>query len=194
VSAPALVYLHGFRSSPRSAKAIQLGAAVAALPAAIRPKLIVPALPDRPARAMETIDAVAAGCDQSQLCFIGSSLGGFYATVAAERLGTRAVLINPAVCPDEELRPHAGVQTNLHTGAAFEVTDAHFAELRAMRLARITRPERYWLFVETGDEVLDYREAVAYYAGALQEVVRGGDHSLVTFPERIPDIVEWAAS
>jgi predicted esterase YcpF (UPF0227 family) len=42
--------------------------------------------------------------------------------------------------------------------------------------------------------VLDYREAVAYYAGALQDVVRGGDHTLVTFPERIPDIVEWALS
>jgi predicted esterase YcpF (UPF0227 family) len=191
VSAPALVYLHGFRSSPRSAKAIQLGAAVAALPAAIRPKLIVPALPDRPARAMETIDAVAAGCDRSQLCFIGSSLGGFYATVAAERLGARAVLINPAVCPDEELRPHAGVQTNLHTGAAFEVTDAHFAELRAMRLARITRPERYFLLVQTGDEVLDFRRAVAFYAGAYQLVQGGGDHAFVGFDLQLPAILRF---
>jgi hypothetical protein len=35
---------------------------------------------------------------------------------------------------------------------------------------------------------------VTFYAGALQEVVRGGDHSLVSFPERVPDIVEWARS
>ena len=61
-------------------------------------------------------------------------------------------------------------------------------------MAAITRPERYWLFVETGDEVLDYREAVAFYDGALQEVVRGGDHALSSFPERIPDIVDWAAT
>ena len=58
----------------------------------------------------------------------------------------------------------------------------------------ITRPERSWLFVETGDEVLDYREAVEYYAGALQEVVQGGDHTLTSFPHRIPEIVEWARS
>jgi predicted esterase YcpF (UPF0227 family) len=48
--------------------------------------------------------------------------------------------------------------------------------------------------VETADEVLDYREAVAFYAGALQEVVRGGDHSLVSFPEYIPEIATWAQS
>jgi predicted esterase YcpF (UPF0227 family) len=48
--------------------------------------------------------------------------------------------------------------------------------------------------VETGDDVLDYREAVDYYAGALQEVVQGGDHTLTCFAERIPDIVDWAAT
>jgi hypothetical protein len=42
--------------------------------------------------------------------------------------------------------------------------------------------------------VLDYREAVAYYEGALHSVTRGGDHSLTTFPEHVPDIVEWAKS
>ena len=68
----------------------------------------------------------------------------------------------------------------------------HVEELRALDPAAITRPERYWLFVETGDEVLDYREAVAYYAGATQEVVRGGDHTLTCFPERVPDLVDWA--
>ena len=36
--------------------------------------------------------------------------------------------------------PYAASQTNLYTGAAFEVTDAHFDELRALRVARITRP------------------------------------------------------
>ncbi|MGZ5071816.1 MAG: YqiA/YcfP family alpha/beta fold hydrolase, partial [Usitatibacter sp.] len=41
---------------------------------------------------------------------------------------------------------------------------------------------------------LDYREAVAFYEGALQTVVRGGDHTLVSFPEHVPDIVEWARS
>jgi predicted esterase YcpF (UPF0227 family) len=133
-AAQAIVYLHGFRSSPASAKAGQLRAAIAALDVASRPALFVPELSHRPALAMAEIDRIAAGCDPAHLCFVGSSLGGFYAIVAAERHGARAVLINPAIRPDEALATHAGVQTNLYTGAAFEVTTGHFAELRSMRV------------------------------------------------------------
>ena len=92
IDAPTIVYLHGFRSSPASAKAGQLRAAVAALDAASRPALFVPELSHQPQRAMAEIDRLAAGRDPARLCFVGSSLGGFYAMVAAERYGARAVL------------------------------------------------------------------------------------------------------
>jgi len=189
----AIVYLHGFRSSPASAKAAQLRAAIAALDAKTRPALFVPELPHRPALAMAEIDRIAAGRDPARLCFVGSSLGGFYAIVAAERHGARAVLVNPAIRPDEALAAHAGVQTNLYTGAAFEVTAAHFAEVRAMRVARITRPDHVFLLVETGDELLDYREAVAFCGGAWQFVRGGGDHAFQAFAEQIPAILRFVA-
>ena len=110
-----------------------------------------------------------------ELTIVGSSLGGYYATHLAERCGARAVLINPAVRPFDDLAPFAGTQTNLYTGEAFEVIEAHFAELRALRVARITRPERYFLLVRTGDEILDWREAVAFY-GARGSTCGRGDH------------------
>jgi uncharacterized protein len=191
MTAPTLVYLHGFRSSPASVKATRLAALVAALPLAVRPALIVPALDHRPARAMAAIDAIAAAHDPRRLAFVGSSLGGFYATVAAERYAARAALINPAIRPDVDLRPHAGVQLDLHTGAAFDVTDAHFDELAAMRVRRVTRPERYFLLVQTGDEVLDYRQAVAFYAGAFQYVEGGGDHAFAGFDAQVPAILRF---
>jgi predicted esterase YcpF (UPF0227 family) len=184
------VYLHGFRSSPASAKGRRFAAAVAALPPDVRPALSIPELADRPARAMEVVDALVER-GPAPVCVIGSSLGGFYATVAAERHGVRAVVINPAVKPDVDLGDHAGFQTNLHTGARFEVTPAHFDELRALRIARITRPERYFLLVQTGDEVLDYRQAVSFYAGAFQFVQGGGDHSFVGFDAQIPAILAF---
>jgi uncharacterized protein len=186
-----LVYLHGFRSSPASAKASAVRAAVTRIEPALRPRLEVPALPDRPAQAMEAIDRLAAGCDPSGLGFIGSSLGGFYATVAAERYGARAVLINPTVCPDEDLRDQIGPRRNLYTGATFEVTDAHFDELRALRVLRITRPERYFLLAQSGDEVLDYRQAVRFYAGAWQFVQGGGDHGFVQFDAQLPAVFRF---
>src|SRR5512135_190705 len=188
-----IVYLHGFRSSPHSAKATQLAKAVAALPAARRPILHIPELPHRPAQAMARIAAIAATVDPERLCFVGSSLGGFYATSAAERFGASAVLINPAVRPWEDLRAHAGTQTNMHTGETFEVTDAHFTELRAIATARITRPSRYLLLVQTGDEVLDYRQAIDFYAGASQCVQGGGDHAFSGFEAQIPPILGFCA-
>ena len=154
----------------------------------------MPELHHRPSRALEQIATTCDGVAAADLTFVGSSLGGFYATVMAERLGCRAALINPAVHPHRHFEKYLGPQKNLYTGEAFVLTPEHVEELRAADPPAISRPERYWLFVETGDEVLDYREAVAYYAGALQEVVRGGDHSLVSFPEYLPEIVAWANS
>jgi len=139
---------------------------------------------------MEMVDALVER-GSAPICVIGSSLGGFYATLAAERHGARAVVINPAVRPDLDLRAHAGPQTNLHTGARFEVTAAHFDELRAMRVGRISRPDRYFLLVRTGDEVLDYRQAVAFYAGAWQFVQGGGDHAFAGFEAQIPAILAF---
>lgn len=154
----------------------------------------VPALHHRPAQAFAQVMAACAEVAPGDLTLVGSSLGGFYATVAAERIGCRAALLNPAVRPHRHFERYLGPQENLYTGERFVLTREHCDELRALDVAAITRPERYWLFVETADEVLDYREAVSFYAGALQEVVRGGDHALVSFPEHIPEIVEWARS
>ncbi len=190
---PTIVYLHGFRSSPQSAKATRLAQAVAALPAGLRPVLHIPELPHRPSLAMAAIAGVAAAVDPARLCFVGSSLGGFYATCAAERCGARAVLINPAVRPWEDLRTHAGTQANLYTGETFAVTGEHFAELRALAVSRITRPDRYLLLVQSGDEVLDYRQAIAFYAGAWQCVEGGGDHAFSGFDAQIPAILRFCA-
>ena len=186
----AIVYLHGFRSSPASIKATRLREFVEALSSP--PLLHVPALHHRPSIAMQAVVDWVERHSNSDVAFIGSSLGGFYATHLAERFGARAVMINPAVQPYDALAPALGAQTNLYTGEAFEVTQEHMDELRAMAVARITRPDRYFLLVETGDEVLDYREAVAFYAGANQFVRGGGDHTFTDFDAQLAAIVRFA--
>ena len=148
-----------------------------------------PALPPLADDALHAVEPLLA----KKPCLLGSSLGGFYATYLAEKHDLKAVLINPAIDPHVGLRAYLGPQKNLHTGEPYELTEAHLRQWQALYVPRLT-PRRYLLIVETGDEVLDYREAVDYYAGALHEVVQGGDHSLMSFPEYIPDIVEWAKS
>jgi predicted esterase YcpF (UPF0227 family) len=188
-----VIYLHGFRSSPASIKATRLRGYVDAIPASERPTLHVPELTHRPARAVSDVAGwVDKNARAASVTFVGSSLGGFYATHLAERFGARAVLINPAIHPERDLQSWRGTQTNLYTGAPFEVTLAHFDELQALAVPRITRPDRYFLLVETGDEVLDYREAVAYYGGAYQYVRGGGDHTFTDFEAQIPAILHFA--
>jgi hypothetical protein len=196
MATPTILYLHGFVSSPRSAKAQLFARAVAALPPAVRPRLHVPQLPFAPAAAIAGlaawIDAEQGAEAPAALTIVGSSLGGYYATVLAERYGVRAALINPTTRPYDDLRPYAGPQENPYTGERFDVPPASFAELAQMKVARITRPERYFLLQRSGDELLDWREAVAFYAGAAQYVAGGGDHGWVDFATEIPPILRFA--
>jgi hypothetical protein len=186
-----LVYLHGFISSRASRKAVMLGDYLRRNAPEITYR--VPELHHQPARAIaqvrEACDAARAAAD---LLVVGSSLGGFYATVAAEATGCRAVVINPAVHPHRHFERYLGPQRNLYTGEAFDLTRQHVAELASLDPPCITHPERYWLLAETGDEVLDYREGVAFFAGARQSVAPGGDHSLQGFAGFMPAIVAWA--
>ncbi len=186
-----ILYLHGFISSPASRKAVMLGDYLRGQAPDV--EYLVPALHHRPAQAISQVEERCRGKGPGRRSsLVGSSLGGFYATVAAERIGCRAVVLNPAVHPHRHFERYLGPQENLYTGERFDLTPEHVAELEALDPPAITRPERYWLIVETADEVLDYRDAVAYYAGAFQSVVQGGDHSLASFPEFVPDIVAWA--
>jgi hypothetical protein len=191
-NAHTVIYLHGLNSSPGSVKARALGNAIAALPEPQRPRYFVPQLSHRPAEAMRAVRAWIAARDTTLLTLVGSSLGGYYATYLAELYDVKAVLINPAVRPYENLVPYLGLQRNLYTGEEYGLTREHFAELEALKVTRITRAERYLLLVQTGDEVLDWREAVAFYAGAWQSVQGGGDHAFQNFEAQIPAILRFA--
>ena len=105
----------------------------------------------------------------------------------AERHGLNAVLLNPVVRPYELLAPLVGLQKRFHTGEEYVFTTGHVAELQALEVERIV-PVRYLLIVTTGDEVLDYRKAVARYRGCRQVVIEGGDHGLGCFADYL-DIV-----
>jgi predicted esterase YcpF (UPF0227 family) len=187
-----IAYLHGFNGGPASIKGQQLGNAVAALPEAARPEYFLPQLSHRPVEAMRTACRWAEAGNRDHLTFVGSSLGGFYATHLAETYGAKAVLINPAVHPDRDLAPYLGEQRNPFTGEVYELTAGHFAELSTFKVARIARPQRYLLLVQTGDEMLDYRVAVAFYAGAWQFLQGGGDHAFHDFAVQIPVILRFA--
>ena len=184
-----IVYLHGFNSAPQSHKAQSMQRYMAAR--GLGERFVCPRLPHCPDEAIALVESEIARHPPGSVTLVGSSLGGFYATHLAEEHGMRAVLLNPAVRPGRDLESYLGIQRNLYSGEEYELTHAHVEAWRRLDVAAV-HPERYLLIVETGDEVLDYREAVAKYAGARQVIVEGGDHTLKSFPEHLPLILEFA--
>jgi predicted esterase YcpF (UPF0227 family) len=184
-----ILYLHGFRSSPASFKARVVGRRMAELGRA--DELLCPQLPASPKAAMELALALVDATPARELAIVGSSLGGYYATWLAERLGCRAVLLNPAVTPLTSLEQHVGVSTAFHSDEPFEFKREYIAELGALAVDKITRPERYFLIAATGDEVLDYRTMVVHYAGARQVVIDGSDHAIPEFADYVDDVLAF---
>lgn len=188
-----LLYLHGFRSSPQSFKARWMARWVAQH----RPDLVwvCPQLPPSPAAALAEIRVLTAGWDAATSGVIGSSLGGFYATIVAESLGCKAVLVNPAVDPARDLAAHIGRQTMYHSaGESFEFRADYVDDLLAMTPPRpLAHPRNILAIVAKGDAVLDWREMTARYAQGPLKLIAGSDHGLSDFEMHVPDLLRHLA-
>jgi uncharacterized protein len=181
-----LLYLHGFRSSPLSTKAQKVAARVAQR----HPEVTwwCPQLPPSPREAMALIDQGTADWPRESMAVVGSSLGGYYASWVAEQTGCRAVLLNPAVEPARDLASHIGEQTAWHDPQErFFFAPAFVDELRALR-SGLSRPERTFAVIAKGDEVLDWREMTARYAGARIRLLAGSDHAISDFDDHIDEV------
>ena len=184
-----IIYLHGFNSAPSSHKARTLAGYMKER--GLGAKFFCPTLPHRPSDAIALIEDELQKHAVREVTLIGSSLGGFYATWFAQKHACRAVLIQPAVCPHAGLESYLGTQKNPYTGEEYELTRAHLDGWRELFLDKVD-PERYLLLLETGDEVLDYRDAVRKYEGARMVIRQGGDHMLQSFPQHIPRVLAFA--
>jgi predicted esterase YcpF (UPF0227 family) len=185
-----LLYLHGFRSSPGSAKARQVAARVRER----HPQVTwwCPQLPPSPKEAMAMVMQGIDGWPAAAMGVIGSSLGGFYATCVAQDKGCKAVLLNPAVHPARDLAGYIGEQAAWHDpGEHFFFEPRFIEELRALECGPLKHPENYFALIAKGDEVLDWREMTGRYPGAAIELLEGGDHALSDFDRHIDAVFQF---
>ncbi len=187
-----LLYLHGFRSSPASNKARLMAAAVASRHPGVT--WLCPALAASPRRAMQEVQQAIADWPGNTMAVMGSSLGGFYATWLAERLGCKAVLLNPAVHPARDLAAYIGKNEMWHDPAQSFMFDPAFVdELLALEIPVICHPEHYFAIIARGDEVLDWREMSGHYPGAAIKLLPAGDHALSDFEQHLDQILDFLA-
>ena len=179
-----ILYIHGFASSG-------LGAKARIVREYFKERAFAPSLPYIPELAVDTLrQIVERTLVHEPVHLIGSSLGGFYATVLAEAYGLKAVLVNPSTQPWVTLGNHTGMVTHFHDLSHFEWTPQHVATLRSLDPETI-HPERYLLMLQTGDDLLDYRIALKRYEGAKTILEEGGSHAFEGFERDLENIEDF---
>ena len=186
---PDLIYIHGFLSSPLSYKARQTAQWLAEHRPDIR--YHCPHLSPYPRATQQVLEALVESLPSSQIGLIGSSLGGFWATWLAEKYDLRALLVNPAVRPWEFMPDYLEVDLpSYHTDDSYRLNAGHIDEIKACA-SPVRRHANYWLLAQTGDETLDYTQAVALYEGCKQTVEAGGDHGFQGFERFLNDGIHF---
>jgi len=186
-----LLYLHGFNSSPQSHKA-QLVTQYMSDNGCLD-QLLCPQIPAVPEEARLFLEQMVEETRESHLLnFVGSSLGGYYATYLAEKYSGTATLINPSVKPYETLKAYLGENKFYFQDGCWEFNEAHIEQLEMMKVAQITDVKRYLVLLQTGDETLDYREAELKYKGCQMIIEQGGDHSFVDLERFLPEIMQFS--
>ena len=184
----ALIYIHGFNSSPASFKAKQTAHWLSANAPDI--SYTCPALSSKPDLAIEQLQSLIENTP-GPIGLIGSSMGGYYATWLGEKYGLKAVLINPAVRPCEFMLECLGENANYHTGERYILEQHHVEIVRDLDVDLFKNPKNYWVLLQTGDEVLDYRQAEARYANCYLTIEQGGDHSFQHYEQHLSSIIDF---
>ena len=191
-----IIYLHGFMSSPKSEKARQTKAYIEKHYPDV--ELLIPQIANTIDHAVIQLKRLVAAHftrHQKPLLLIGSSMGGFLCnwllSEYPRRLNGRAVLINPAVAPHTFMKDYLGEHINPYTQERFSVSADHINVLRGLEPQTLSGAERYQVYLQKGDEVLDYRLAAHRYAGADLHIEEGGDHSFVDYEHHLSSILSF---
>ena len=183
-----VLYFHGFASSSNSNKAKVLKKYISKNYKSA--EIIIPDLDNNFKLAVSQIH-ILINRAKYPIVFVGSSLGGYYASYFSTKLKTKSVLINPAIPPLKDFEIYLGENENYITGKKFTITPEDIRYIRKMSYKKYTNAENTYVLLESGDEVLKYKETAKYFSGSYLDIIYGGSHSYESLDEKLKNIVNF---
>ncbi len=183
-----IFYFHGFASSADSTKALVFQNFIKKRFPNVQ--LHVPNIDNSIEKSFVQLEDLVNKNSTNKL-FMGSSLGGFYASYFAEKYNSKAVLINPASNPYRGMEMYLGKNINYSTNEEFYLTKEDLEVLEEKNVSSINNPSNYLVLVETGDEVIPFKYTLEFYKGCNFCVVNGGSHSFDSFQDKLEIIASF---
>lgn len=193
---PTIIYLHGLDSDPNASKAVITAEHAKTLGIdTIRPDLNCP--PD------EVVTKISALIHDNPNCvLVGSSLGGYFATLLSDMTSTPCVLLNPSIRPDLSFRrflkdnfdeKNITDKTVIYTTVkGWQIKFGDLAWFESHRL-HAKHPHKIKVLLKMGDELLDAHATQAFYenSGAFVLAQDGGDHRISDYDTQVPMVLSW---
>lgn len=184
-----IIYLHGFNSGGTSAKATWLRRHLPDI-TVLSPTYPAHVADEAPKSIREYVAQVRREYPQEKkLLLVGSSMGGFWSRYLAAELRAGMALINPAMHPDVDLLRILGPTKNEATGEEYVLTAEQVKALARYKIPRCDPNIPTLVLLDEADEVIDYRDAEAFYRDCAKVIVYpGGSHRFEHLPEALPEI------
>ena len=141
----------------------------------------------------------------SKVVLVGSSLGGYFATLVSNETGCPALLINPSTQPHITLKRFDdkgaadALKTDGYQDKVLHTTDGGWALAKAdlqwfagHTLSTVENPSDVEVMIKKGDELLDANLSAAFYRqqGATVTIQAGGDHRFSDFEAHLSKVLE----
>lgn len=175
-----LLYIHGFRTTVNSHKAV-------GLKKYFKEDIIISNHPTQPKKAIKYLEKLIEKNNITGI--IASSIGGYYATVLSEKYNLKTVLINPSVKPYKTTTRYLGLNKT-HDGDEFLWKKKHLKQLANFKKKKLKK-KNYYIFLQTGDCVLDYKVAKKRYKNAKIFIEKGGNHRFSNFERFYKDVEKF---
>jgi predicted esterase YcpF (UPF0227 family) len=178
-----VLYIHGIASSGKATKA-----KLTSKYFRNKYKVIKPSLPIEPYKAFQELEKIVH--KHKFLNIIGSSLGGFYALLLSGKYKLKAVLINPALFPDRQLKDYVGINTNYSTGEKFVWEEAYLQQLKSLKRKyfNLYKPENVMLLLSPDDILIDFRKTMKTLKSNTIVIMNNSGHEFSRYTEALPVI------